>query len=131
WASVGELAPPLEATDIQGFFHAHTVYTDGSGTVEEMVVAAQQRGYRYIGISEHSQLAFYVNGLKEDRIRAQWAEIDSIQKRYSDIRIFKGIEADILPDGTMDYADDLLAQFDFVIASVHSRFNLPEAQQTQ
>jgi DNA polymerase (family X) len=131
WALGGALPSPLEATDIRGFFHAHTVYTDGSGTVEEMVVAARQRGYRYIGISDHSQSAFYVNGLKEDRIRAQWAEIDSVQKMYSDIRIFKGIEADILPDGTMDYPDDLLAQFDFVIASVHSRFNLPEDEQTR
>ena len=72
-----------------------------------------------------------MNGLKEDRIRVQWAEIDSVQKLYSDIRVFKGIEADILPDGTMDYSDDLLAQFDFVIASVHSRFNLPEEEQTR
>ncbi|HTK86369.1 MAG TPA: DNA polymerase/3'-5' exonuclease PolX [Nitrospiraceae bacterium] len=131
WARGGALPSPLEATDVQGFFHAHTVYTDGAGTVKEMVMAARQQGYRYIGISDHSQSAFYVNGLKEDRIRAQWAEIDSIQKTYSDIRVFKGIEADILPDGTMDYPDDLLAQFDFVIASVHSRFNLPEEEQTR
>ena len=74
---------------------------------------------------------FYVNGLKEDRIRMQWAEIDAVQKTYTDIRILKCIEADILPDGTMGYADGLLAQFDFVTASVHSRFNLPEEQQTK
>lgn len=130
WANAGALPSPLEAAHIQGFLHAHTMYTDGTGTVEEMVVAAQEQGYRYIGISDHSQSAFYVNGLKEDRIRMQWAEIDAVQKTYPDIRILKGIEADILPDGTMDYADGLLAQFDFVIASVHSRFNLPEEQQT-
>jgi len=96
-----------------------------------MVRAARHRGFRYVGISDHSQSAFYANGLKEPRIRRQWAEIDSIQRQIPDIHIFKGIEADILPDGSMDYPDALLAEFDFVIASVHSRFNLPEEAQTQ
>jgi DNA polymerase (family 10) len=131
WAVAGDVPQPLAPGAIQGFFHAHTVYTDGAGTVEEMVRAARERGYRYIGVSDHSQSAFYVNGLKEERIRDQWAEIDDVQKRYSDIHVFKGIEADILPDGSMDYPDDLLAQFDFVIASVHSRFNLSEEDQTR
>ena len=131
WASTGQVPPLLETTQIQGFFHVHTVYTDGAGTVEEMVVAARDRGYRYIGISDHSQAAFYVNGLKEDRIRAQWQEMEAVQRKYSDIQIFKGIEADILPDGSMDYRDDLLAEFDFTIASVHSRFNLTEDDQTR
>lgn len=131
WASTGQVPPLLEATQIQGFFHVHTVYTDGAGSVEEMVVAARDRGYRYIGISDHSQAAFYVNGLKEDRIRAQWQEMEAVQRKYSDIQIFKGIEADILPDGSMDYRDDLLAEFDFTIASVHSRFNLTEDDQTR
>jgi DNA polymerase (family 10) len=96
-----------------------------------MVAAATDLGYSYVGISDHSQSAFYANGLKEPRIRQQWAEIEAVQKRYPGIHIFKGIEADILPDGTMDYPDDLLSQFDFVIASVHSRFNLPEEEQTR
>jgi DNA polymerase (family 10) len=121
----------IERKQIQGFFHFHTTYSDGADSVEDMVAAARARGYRYVGISDHSQSAFYANGLKEPQIRAQWAEIDTVQKRYPDIHIFKGIEADILPDGSMDYADDLLAEFDFVIASVHSRFNLPEADQTR
>jgi DNA polymerase (family 10) len=69
--------------------------------------------------------------MKEPRIREQWTEIDRVQAKYPDIHIFKGIEADILPDGSMDYADDFLAEFDFVIASVHSRFNLPEVDQTR
>lgn len=126
-------APPrlIEPSQIQGFFHFHTEYSDGSGTVEQMVEAARERGYRYLGISEHSQSAFYAGGLKEPRIRRQWAEISAVQRQYPDIHIFKGIEADILPDGSMDYPDDLLAEFDFVIASVHSRFNLPEADQTR
>ena len=96
-----------------------------------MVEAARSLGYRYIGISDHSQSAFYANGLKEDRVRAQHAEIGAVQKKFPDIRIFKGIEADILVDGAMDYPDEVLATFDFVIASVHSRFNLSEEDQTR
>lgn len=120
----------LEAGQIQGIFHNHTIYSDGSATVEQMVAGARSLGYCYIGISDHSQSAFYANGLKEDRIRAQHAEIAAVQKKFSTIRIFKGIEADILVDGAMDYPDEVLATFDFVIASVHSRFNLSEEDQT-
>jgi DNA polymerase (family 10) len=120
----------LDPSDIQGTFHLHTVYSDGIGSVEEMVQEAQARGYRYLGISDHSQSAHYANGLKEPRIREQWEEIRLVQRRFPAVHIFRGIEADILPDGSMDYPDSLLAQFDFVIASVHSRFNLPEAEQT-
>ena len=125
--------PPqlIEPRQIAGFFHFHTDYSDGAATVEEMVAAARHRGYRYVGISDHSQSAFYANGLKEARIRQQWAEIETVQEKYPDIHIFRGIEADILPDGTMDYGDELLSQFDFVIASVHSRFNLSETDQTR
>jgi DNA polymerase (family 10) len=121
----------IEPRHLRGFFHVHTEYSDGSGTVEEMVAAVMARGYRYVGISDHSQSAFYANGLKEPRILQQWAEIEAVQQRYAGIHIFKGIEADILPDGTMDYPDELLSQFDFVIASVHSRFNLSEEDQTR
>jgi len=126
-----EIRALIEPDQIQGFFHLHTTYSDGAGTVEEMVRAARERGYRYLGISEHSQSAFYANGLKEPQIRQQWAEIDAVQAKYPDVHIFKGIEADILPDGSMDYPDELLSRFDFVIASVHSRFNLPQAEQTR
>jgi DNA polymerase (family X) len=131
WALASHRAPLLEAAHIQGFFHTHTNYSDGAGTVEDMVAAALEAGYRYIGISDHSQSAFYANGLKEPAIRAQWNEIDKVRKKHPDIHIFKGIEADILPDGSMDYPDALLAEFDFVIASVHSRFNLSEEDQTR
>lgn len=129
-AARGRLPVLIEAGRIQGIFHNHTVWSDGSATLEQMVGAARSLGYRYIGISDHSQSAFYANGLKEDRIRAQHAEIDIAQKKFTDIRIFKGIEADILADGAMDYPDEVLASFDFVIASVHSRFNLSEEDQT-
>ncbi len=126
-----EMQRLIEPSQIQGFFHLHTNYSDGSGTVEDMVIAARDRGYRYLGISDHSQSAFYANGLKEPQIRQQWREIEAVQAKYPEIHVFKGIEADILPDGSMDYPDELLSQFDFVIASVHSRFNLAEAEQTR
>ena len=130
-AERGRLPALIEAGQVQGVFHNHTIYSDGSATVEQMVEAARSLGYRYIGISDHSQSAFYANGLKEDRVRAQHAEINAVQKKFPDIRIFKGIEADILVDGAMDYPDEVLATFDFVIASVHSRFNLSEEDQTR
>ncbi|HEX2244117.1 MAG TPA: PHP domain-containing protein, partial [Gammaproteobacteria bacterium] len=121
----------LTPYDIQGCFHVHTDYSDGTGTISEMVQAARDRGFRYVGISDHSRSAHFANGLKEPRIREQWAEMKAVQKQFRDIHIFRGIEADILPDGSMDYPDDILSEFDFVIASVHSRFNLPEPEQTQ
>jgi DNA polymerase (family 10) len=129
-AERGDLARLVAPQDIQGIFHNHTTASDGSATLEEMVEEARGLGYRYIGISDHSQSAFYAHGLKEDRIREQHAAIDALRKRVSDMLILKGIEADILADGTMDYPDEVLATFDFVIASVHSRFNLPEEEQT-
>lgn len=129
-AEAGRLGPLVEAGQIQGVFHTHTTDSDGAAGLDEMVEAARTLGYRYIGISDHSQSAFYANGLKEDRVRAQHAAIDALRKRVRDIAIFKGIEADILPDGAMDYPDEVLARFDFVIGSVHSRFNLPEEEQT-
>src|SRR3989475_708729 len=130
-AESGRLPVLLESGQIQGVFHTHTIYSDGSATLEQMVEATRTLGYRYIDISDHSQSAFYANGLKEDRIRAQQAEIAAVQKKFPDVRIFKGIEADILVDGAMDYPDEVLATFDFVIASVHSRFNLSEEDQTR
>ncbi len=129
-AESGRLKPLVEDGHIRGIFHNHTTDSDGSATLEEMVEAARALGYRYIGISDHSQSAFYANGLKEDRIREQHAAIDALRKRMDGIAIFKGIEADILADGTLDYPDEVLARFDFVIGSIHSRFNLPEEEQT-
>lgn len=129
-AEAGRLGHLVEAKDIRGIFHNHTTYSDGSASLEEMVEAAKALGYRYIGISDHSQSAFYANGLKEDRIREQHAAIEALRKKVQGIAVFKGIEADILPDGSMDYPNEVLARFDFVIGSVHSRFNLQEVEQT-
>jgi DNA polymerase (family 10) len=129
-AEAGMLRTLVRPEEIRGVFHTHTTYSDGSNTLEEMVAAARERGYQYIGISDHSQSAFYANGLKEDRIRDQHAAIEALRTRVKDVIILKGIESDILPDGTLDYPDEELARFDFVIASVHSRFNLSEEEQT-
>jgi len=119
----------VDEKDIRGIFHVHTTYSDGAAPISQMVEEAERLGFEYIGISDHSQSAFYANGLKEDRIKKQHDEIDGLQELLK-IRIFKGIEVDILPDGNLDYDDRVLASFDFVIASVHSNFNMSEKEMT-
>jgi len=120
----------VEEKDIKGIFHNHTVYSDGSATLEAMVEAARSAGYEYIGISDHSRSAQYAHGLEIERVREQQGKIDALQKKYKDITIFKGTECDILPDGSLDYPDDVLASFDFVIVSIHSKFKMTEAGMT-
>lgn len=120
----------VEEKDIKGIFHVHTTASDGAASLEEIVKASEKLGYEYIGISDHSQSAFYANGLDEKRIFEQFKEIDALQKKVK-IRIFKGIEADILPDGKLDYPDKILKEFDFVIGSIHSVFNKPEKETTR
>jgi len=116
--------------DIKGILHVHTTYSDGRNTLEEMVHACIENGYSYIGISDHSRSAFYANGLSIERIREQHTEIDSLQHKYPGFRIFKGIESDILTDGSLDYPEEILQSFDFVIASIHSRLNMDESEAT-
>jgi DNA polymerase (family 10) len=89
-----------------------------------MCERARELGYEYIGITDHSQSAFYANGLKPDRLKQQWDEIDQLNEELSDLRILKGIESDILNDGSLDYPDALLDNFDFIIASVHSNLKM-------
>jgi DNA polymerase (family 10) len=125
-----QLPELIEEGDIKGIFHNHTVYSDGNATLKEMVEAARSAGYEYIGISDHSRSAHYANGLEIERVHKQQKEIDALQKNYKDLMIFKGIECDILPDGSLDYPDEVLASFDFVIVSVHSKFNMTEAEMT-
>ncbi|MFC1478008.1 DNA polymerase/3'-5' exonuclease PolX [Candidatus Margulisiibacteriota bacterium] len=120
----------IKESDLVGVIHCHSVWSDGSASIPDLVEAARRNGYKYIGISDHSKTAFYAGGLKEDDIIAQHKEIDLISAKYNDIKILKGIECDILQDGTLDYDDNVLAKFDFVIGSIHSHFNLPEEEQT-
>ncbi len=121
----------IEPQDIKGFFHMHTTLSDGKNSLEEMVKASIAKGYEYMGVSDHSQSAFYAHGLKRDDIQKQHAEIDEIQKKYPQIKIFKGIESDILNDGSLDYPPTVLSKFDFVIASIHSNFKMTEEEMTQ
>jgi DNA polymerase (family 10) len=110
--------------DLRGVLHCHSDYSDGGATIEEMAVAARERGWGYIGISDHSESAFYAGGLKRDRLLRQQEEIDELNERMDGFRVLKGIEADILADGRLDYDAQILDSFDYVIGSIHSRFSM-------
>jgi len=117
-------------SDLRGTFHVHTTYSDGRNTMQEMLDAAATRGWEYVGISDHSKAAYYAGGLTEDRLREQQAEITRREKEVAPMRVFRGTEADILPDGSIDYGQKVLAKFDFVIASVHSNFKMERDEMT-
>ncbi|MGE3805182.1 MAG: PHP domain-containing protein, partial [Gemmataceae bacterium] len=117
--------------DLQGCFHCHTTYSDGHDSVEAMVKAAQKLGLKYFGIADHSQSLAFARGLTVDRLKEQQAEIDKVAARVKGIRVFKGTEVDILQDGKLDYDDATLGTFDYVVASVHTHFGLPEAEMTK
>lgn len=120
----------VQLSDVRGMLHVHTTYSDGAHSVLEMALAAQKLGMTHLGICDHSQSAFYAGGLTPARVRQQWLEIDAVNADLQNFRILKGIESDILGDGSLDYDDALLGGFDFVVASVHSKFDLSEADQT-
>lgn len=120
----------LETADIKGILHNHSDWSDGSATLETMAQYVLDAGYAYFGISDHSQAAFYANGLSPERVMAQWEVIDALNKKMAPFKIYKSIEADILNDGSLDYEEDLLKGFDFVIASVHSNLRMDEAKAT-
>jgi DNA polymerase (family 10) len=117
--------------DLQGDVHMHTVETDGRNTIEEMAEAAKARGYRYMAITDHSKNLAFANGLDDTRAVAHIQKIREANKRIDGITIFAGIEVDILADGDLDLSDDVLAQMDLVIASVHSVFNQEPAKMTE
>ncbi len=123
-ARAGMLPELLPWDGVQGVFHNHTTRSDGANTLEEMVSAAERLGYRYIGISDHSQSATYAQGLKVPDLLDQEREIREVQDRHPGIRVFWGIESDILQDGSLDYDEKVLKKFDFVVASIHSRFQM-------
>ncbi|MDP9359851.1 MAG: DNA polymerase/3'-5' exonuclease PolX [Acidobacteriota bacterium] len=121
----------VEVSDLRGTFHVHTTFSDGRNTVHEMLAAARDRGFDYVGISDHSPAAFYAGGLTVERLHEQQKEIAAQERAVAPMRVFRGTEADILPDGTIDYDAKTLAKFDFVIASVHSRFGMPKDEMTE
>jgi DNA polymerase (family 10) len=131
WADAGKLPELVELGDIRGDLHTHSTWTDGLATIEEMARAAKQRGLKYIAITDHSQRVAMVNGLNPDRVLQQWAEIDKLKKRLKGITVLKGIEVDILERGGLDLPDDVLAQADWVVASVHYGHNQPKEQITR
>jgi DNA polymerase (family X) len=128
----GELPKLVQDSDIRGILHAHTDQSDGGNTLEEMAEAAMERGYQYLGVADHSKSAGYAGGLTVEQIKQQHRDIDRLNRRYGRrFRVLKGIESDILEDGSLDYSNDVLALFDFVVASVHSKFRLDKAAQTE
>ena len=129
-AKANKLPELITLGDIKGVIHTHTTWSDGLHTTREMAETAQKLGYQYIGISDHSKAAFYANGLKEERILAQWQEIDLLNAEFFNFKILKSVESDILNDGSLDYADEILRGFDFVIASVHSNLKMVEEKAT-
>jgi DNA polymerase (family 10) len=130
-ALAGRLPEDLITTDdIVGMVHCHTTYSDGKHSVEQMVHAAETMGMKYITITDHSPTAFYAGGVKVDRLQAQWEEIDRVQEQTR-IKILKGTESDILQNGSLDYPDWILEQFDVIVASIHSRYKMNEDQMTR
>lgn len=121
----------VEAKDIKGVVHTHSTYSDGINTLREMAEYSKQQGYEYLVMSDHSKSAFYANGLQPERVLNQMAEIDALNLELAPFRIFKGIESDILNDGSLDYSEDILSKFEVIIASVHSNLRMDETKATQ
>jgi DNA polymerase (family 10) len=121
----------IEEHDIKGIFHVHSFYSDGTNSLRSIAQASKKMGFSYIGLSDHSQSAHYAGGLTLEKLKKQWKEIDLLNQEMEGLHIFKGIESDILPDGSLDYEEAILKKFDFVIASVHSHFHMSREEMTQ
>ncbi len=130
-AAENTLPQLVEEDDLRGTFHCHTTYSDGANTLGEMADAARAAGWEYLGIADHSKIAAYAGGLSEAKVKQQFKEIDTLNGRRSGFTIFKGTEVDILPDGSLDWNDRILATFDYVVASIHSKFKMTEAEATR
>jgi len=130
-AAEAKKLPALVAdNDIRGVFHNHTTYSDGTASLEEMALASKALGFEYFGVADHSQSLTIARGMPPSVVKKQWAEIDRVNAKLTGVTILKGIECDILEDGSLDYEDELLAGFDYVVASVHSLFGMPEEEMT-
>jgi len=129
-ARENKLLPLLEDADLRGSLHNHSTYSDGNHTLREMATFLRDQGYEYLGICDHSQAAHYANGLPPERVRQQQREIDELNQELAPFRIFKGIESDILSDGSLDYPPTVLETFDFIVASVHSNLKMDERKAT-
>jgi DNA polymerase (family X) len=121
----------IEQDNLRGTFHCHTVASDGHNTLEEMAAAAQELGLEYLGIAEHSKSSIQAHGIDTAKLRSQIGTIRKLNKKLDGFRVFAGIECDILRDGNLDFEDEILAELDFAVASIHSVFNLSEAEMTK
>ncbi|HRP32552.1 MAG TPA: PHP domain-containing protein [Agriterribacter sp.] len=131
-ASRGANALPLiQPADVRGVIHSHSNWSDGRQSIEEMAIAAIEKGFEYLVISDHSKSAFYAGGLNEERIKEQHRQIDALNEKLRPFKIFKSIESDILNDGKLDYSDQMLNTFDLVIASIHSNLKMTEEKAMQ
>ena len=130
WVKENSVPKLVEMSDLKGILHNHSTYSDGKNTLEEMAQYCKELGYEYLGISDHSKTASYANGLQEFRIKKQHEEIDKLNEQLAPFKIFKGIESDILNDGSLDYGNDVLESFDFVVSSIHSPLSMDEKTAT-
>src|SRR5256714_9720855 len=130
-AAAGRIPKLLEAENLRGTFHCHTSASDGRNSLEEMAAAAQELGLQYLGIADHSRSSIQARGLDEPRLRVQIAMIRKLNEQFESFRLFSGVECDILRDGSLDFSDELLAELDYVVASIHSAFTLSEADMTK
>lgn len=130
-AERGELPQLIETSDIRGDLHVHTNYSDGKGTVRSMAEAAIELGHEYLVFCDHSQSLRVANGLSPERLKEKMREVRAADEEYQEIKLYCGSEVDILKDGTLDYTDDLLAELDFVVAAVHTSFNVGEEAMTE
>ncbi len=130
-AREGKIDQVIQSNQLRGAFHCHSTASDGTASLEDMVREAQRLGYQYLGISDHSVSAHYAQGLNTDALKKQEREVREVQEKFPDIRIFWGIESDILGDGELDYEASVLKRFDFVIASIHSRFAMGRDEMTE
>jgi DNA polymerase (family 10) len=121
----------IEQENLRGTFHCHTTASDGHNSLEEMAGAAQELGLEYLGIADHSRSSIQAHGIDEAQLRAQIATIRKLNKKFNGFRLFAGLECDILRDGSLDFPDEVLSELDFVVASIHSVFNLSEADMTR
>src|SRR5690606_11949192 len=132
WAESGKLPTLIQYSDLKGTLHNHSTYSDGVNTLEEMARFCKETlQLEYLGICDHSKTAVYAGGLTIEEVEAQWQEIDVLNEKLSPFKIFKGIESDILSDGGLDYPNDILAGFDFVVASIHSGLKMDSDRATQ
>lgn len=125
-ARMGALPTLIEFEDLRGPLHNHSTWSDGMNSVEEMALWCMNKNYAYLGMADHSKSAFYAQGLSIERVFAQQKEIDALNLKYPQFRILKGIECDILNDGSLDYEDDVLKSFDYIVASIHSNLKMNE-----